>query len=173
MEKAKRVVFAVLVSWRRKPSTYTAADDERRPTLEEEYNKLMKRLPKGSVLYMGRNSLSEIQYDAVVVLRGSLATEEDVRNWMNTIQGFEVQPVREPAKGEELEEFFGWTQAYCGRIGASVYGPELSLAYGDTETQRYLDGLSGRLRYEDGAAERLTQDMRRYQKSCLSKELFQ
>lgn len=165
MEAEKKVVvFAMLVSWDRKPDT--AMDNERRPTLKEEYNILMGRLPKGSVLYMGRNERFGIQYHAVVVLRGSLATREDVMNWMNKIEGFEVCELQEPKKGEELEEFFEWTRTYCGRIGASVYGPELSVAYGDDDTQRHLHGLSGRLRYEDGAAERLTQDMRRYQKNC-------
>lgn len=123
----------------------------------------MEALPEGTALYIARNELCEVQYNAVVVLRGSLATTEDVMNWMNKIQGFEVRDLQEPKEAEELEEFFEWTQAFCGRIGASVYGPELSIVSGDNDTQTHLHGLSGKSRYENGAAERLTQDMRRFQ----------
>jgi hypothetical protein len=161
----KSVVFAMLVSWKREPGT--PANDERRPPLEKEYNTLKDSLPEGSVLYLARNEFVGIQYDAIVVLRGSLATIEDVMNKMNKISGFTVRDVEEPRKGDTLEEFFEWTQVYCGRVGASVYGPGLSVAQGDSDIQKYLHGLSGSLRNEDGAAEKLTQDMKRYQKLTL------
>lgn len=86
------------------------------------------------------------------------------------LRDFEVQTLREPEKGEELSDFFEWTQIFCGRDRGLVYGPEVSIDSGDTDTQRHLDRLSERSRCEDRATEWwLTQVMRQYQKGIVNK----
>jgi hypothetical protein len=131
-DRAKRVVFAVLC---RRVGDLTG-------TLMEEYATIKSRLPPGTGLILGR---SEDGIDAVVVLRGTLATVGDLNRWFDVEEEKDMAMV-EPQEGQNLEEFLKDVQAYCGRLGATC-GERIAVGRGDVETLRMLENLEGWKRY--------------------------
>jgi hypothetical protein len=140
---AKRIVFAVLVSWTR------GVEDRR--TVKEEYATVKARLPEGTGLFLGHTGYERGEYsDAVVLLRGKLATRGDLRTWFDLgLEGTEASFV-EPFIGQKLEQFLERTQEHCGR-NASTCGERVVVQRGDAETLAMLEGLPEVQRHDGGA----------------------
>jgi hypothetical protein len=170
-EVEKMIIFAVFVSWRRGVASTR--------TLEEEYEVLRSRVTKrsegskGLALYVGCTEveLGGVQYDAVIVLRGGVATSGQLESWFDGNQdGTPVElEVREPGSGVRLEDFLESTQQYCGR-GGSTCGERIVVERGDAETQTMvmMERFKGRAKSGGSlrrALERLNGRMETLQKS--------
>jgi hypothetical protein len=161
---AKRIVFVVLVSWMR--------DTEETRTVESEYATLKPRLPEGSALFLGHTGCERGEYsDAVVVLRGQLATVGDLRTWFDVgLEGTEASFV-EPFEGQKLEKFLEDAQEWCAR-GGETCGVRIVAKRGDVETETMLDRLVVKERYRRDSKwmGELTRRMRWHQRTEKEKE---
>lgn len=154
----KRIVFIVQLSW-----TRVAGETE---TPEDTYGRMVRRLPAGTGLYVGCSPGGR-NYDAVVVLRGRLATLEELIEWLDV--GRDWRAV-EPQAERTFEEFVVSTQSYCERENRESHGLRIEVERGDAETWRMMKGLRDRkphgyrlsTRY-GGNVQRLTDRMRGYQ----------
>ena len=149
----KKVVFVVYVKWSR-------GGNETR-TLSEEYATVKAKLPEGTGLFIGYNEvLGERKCDAVVVLRGRLATIGDLKRWFEVECSSSRWTLLEPKTEWKLEDFLRIAQDYCGRGGLTC-GRRIKVERGDAETLTLLERLAKRKRYEaeDGRVEALTRKM--------------
>jgi len=158
-------VFAVLLSWAR------GADETLEP--EEEYATLKSRLGQGNGLFVGcsEGALGGVRYDAVIVLRGGIATCGELQNWIVVnVDGTPVElSILEPGSGVRLEDFLGSAQNYCER-GGERYGERIEMRRGDAETMSMVQMERSKGRVKSGnelkrALERLNGRMETLKKS--------
>jgi hypothetical protein len=107
-----------------------------------------------------------VEYDAVVLLRGKLATVGDVKAWIEP--GLEEGLiVREPGcerTEQKLKEFLEQAQDHCER-GGETYGSRMVPQRGDVETMSMVQRLAAREREGRKSVERLTGLMRDLQQA--------
>jgi hypothetical protein len=133
-------------------------------TAEEEYATMKAQLPGGSALFIGckeQDATEWVQYCAVIVLRGQLATVGDLYTWLNV--GEQWRKLDEPRAGQRLASFLLNTQDYCSRDGSEACGERIVVERGDAETQKMIERIGKRGRYESKVVERLTARMQGYQ----------
>ena len=166
----RRVVFVVMVSWTR-PRLETRR-------LEEEYARLRRRVPEGTALFLGRSEGVEsvlreegerfvggsggVKYDAVMALRGQLATMGEVKEWVGLGEDWVNWKVREPVewleekRGEKklgrllessLRGFLADVQDEFAR-GGETCGERVVVERGDVGVLEMLVRMVGRQRYE-------------------------
>jgi hypothetical protein len=167
-----RFVFVMFLSWARGP--------EETRTPEEEYDIVKSRMSetsKGSALYVGcgERQLGGIEYDAVMLLRGGIATCGQLESWFplnkdGTDVGLEVrEPGSHVKNSKHLEEFLESTQRACGH-GGETYGDKITVKWGDWETwlmvamERFTGQTEKRFTVER-VRERLNSRMNTLQKS--------
>lgn len=142
---AKRVVFAVFVSWEREASW--------RRTPGEECSFVKARLPEGSAVFIGCSDgwLGGMNYDAVILLRGKLARCGQLVEWLELgdpwegsgTSGTDLLEPWEWRSGSnwKLEEFLSEAQQFCRR-GGSTYGTVIGAGSGDVRKLALLESMS-------------------------------
>jgi len=158
IECSKKIVFVLFVSWRRE------GDSVRTP--EQEYATVKAKLPEGTGLFTGcsESMVGGVEYDAVVVLRGRLATIGDLVEWFDLGAGGAQGRWTEPEKGQKLKGFLDVKQQYCGR-GGETYGSRIVMSEADAATWMMLQRLAAREREGRKSVERLTGLMRDLQQA--------
>jgi hypothetical protein len=167
-----RFVFVLVVCWTRGP------EEVRTP--QEEYDIIksgMSETSKGSALYVGcsERQLGGLKYDAVLLLRGGIATVGQLESWIpvNRDGTGVVLEVREPGShvrdGRCLEGYLEITQDACGH-GGETYGERVRVERGDWETWLMVasERFTGKTRERstvERVLERLNKKMRTLQKS--------
>ncbi|KFZ24931.1 hypothetical protein V502_00608 [Pseudogymnoascus sp. VKM F-4520 (FW-2644)] len=137
VESDDKIVFAVFVSWTRSPGWRPAQD---------EYDRFRERVesmsPEAALFFGCYVTQSEVNYDAVMILRERLAVVREVKQCVWFASPSQQVRVVEPPKGKKLEEFVEEMQVYCSR--GSTYGPRISVELGDEKTQGMLVGSDDR-----------------------------
>jgi hypothetical protein len=139
----KKVVFMVLVEW----SVGEGSN------FDEVYAMLKGLVPEGTGLYVGCNDVWDggVQCDAVLVLRGKLATVGDLVEWFEQVwDGEEDLKFVERGNGQAVEQFLEQVQGYSGRAGITR-GEGIKAERGDAETVAMVERQ--RARMEEGEDE--------------------
>ena len=118
-------------------------------------------MPLGTGLFMGcsESGLGGVEYDAVMLLRGGLATVGEVKGWIELDSGGRQARLREPRKGQKLGGFLEVNQQYCGR-GGETYGSRVEVSEVDVAIWMMLQRLAAGKGESSESVEKLTELMR-------------
>jgi hypothetical protein len=161
-KQGKQVVLAVHLSWIR-------PEDGIR-THKEDYATVKGRLPAGSGLLIGTGGVQRGLMEAVLLLRGQLATVGELEEWFDLKDGAGgkyVEVSMSMPKGS-LEEFLSSRQARVEGLEFSA-GSRINVQRGEAEMQDLLTARTKGNPYDsDGQTMKLLTEMMRCYRAALS-----
>jgi len=124
------ILFVFIVTWWRR-----VGDTRSR---ENEYEFVRSRLPLGSGFIMKCDEVvmkfeDRVRYDALIVLRGQLATVGEVKAWLDCGENWCVDA---PSEGQSFEEFVRYGESQCKLDKGKTYGERINMKEGDEEVNR-------------------------------------